>query len=191
MGKGTRIAPVHGGIFYASDGNIACNPPGVMLYCTSSKNICIWVVDELSDSNMLLIHPDVLPDVYRRVVQAKRLLASGEAKSASDAARMSGVSRSAFYKYKDAVRPFHDMLHGRIVTFQVLLRDEPGILSGVLNVLSGTGMNILTINQNIPVNGCAVVTMTAETSALRDSLEDVVDHAARGPGVLKCEILAG
>ena len=64
-------------------------------------------------------------------------------------------------------------------------------MSGVLNVLSGTGMNILTINQNIPVNGCAVVTMTAETSALRDSLEDVVDHAARGPGVLKCEILAG
>ena len=132
-----------------------------------------------------------MPEIFRKVAEAKRLLETGEERTVNRAVQAVNISRSAFYKYKDAVRPFHDMLHGRIVTFQVLLRDEPGILSGVLNVLSGTGMNILTINQNIPVNGCAVVTMTAETSALRDSLEDVVDHASRGPGVLKCEILAG
>ena len=64
-------------------------------------------------------------------------------------------------------------------------------LSGVLNVLADTGVNILTINQNIPANGCAVVTMTAETSALRSSLEDVLAHLAAGSGVIKCEILAG
>src|SRR5699024_3214379 len=101
------------------------------------------------------------------------------------------LSRSAFYKYRDAVRPFNDMLHGRIVTFQAMLRDEPGILSKALNVLAGTGVNILTINQNIPTNGCAVVTMTAETSALRDSLEDVLSHLSESEGVIKCEILAG
>ena len=102
-----------------------------------------------------------------------------------------GISRSAYYKYKDAVRPFNDMLHGRIVTFQTMLKDEPGILSGLLNVFAGTGVNILTINQNIPVNGCAVVTITAETSALQRSLEDMLNAAAGSPGVLKCEILAG
>ena len=107
------------------------------------------------------------------------------------AARTVGISRSAFYKYKDAVRPFHDMLHGRIVTFQILLKDEPGILSGALNVLAGTRVNILTINQNIPVNGCAVVTITAETSALQDSLEDVLNSLSAGEGVIRCEILAG
>ena len=105
--------------------------------------------------------------------------------------RVVGISRSAFYKYKDSVRPFNDMLHGRIVTFQILLKDEPGILSGVLNVFAGTGVNILTINQNIPANGCAVVTMTAETSTLRRSLEDVLGDTKASPGVLKCEILAG
>ena len=89
------------------------------------------------------------------------------------------------------MRPFNDMLHGRIVTFQTMLKDEPGILSGLLNVFAGTGVNILTINQNIPVNGCAVVTITAETSALQRSLEDMLDAAAGSPGVLKCEILAG
>ena len=89
------------------------------------------------------------------------------------------------------MRPFNDMLHGRIVTFQVLLKDEPGVLSGALNVLAGTGVNILTINQSIPSNGCAVVTMTAETSAIQDSLEEVLASLAAGSGVIKCEILAG
>ena len=83
------------------------------------------------------------------------------------------------------------MLHGRIVTFQILLKDEPGILSAALNVFAGTGVNILTINQNIPVNGCAVVTMTAQTSALRRSIEEVLGDVVNSPGVLKCEILAG
>ena len=87
--------------------------------------------------------------------------------------------------------PFQDMLHGRIVTLQTVLRDEPGVLSGVLNVFAGTGINILTINQNIPVNGCAVVTITAETSALRRSLEELLAAAGGSPGVLRCEILAG
>ena len=138
-----------------------------------------------------IVEADAMPEIFRKVAEAKRLLETGEERTVNRAVQAVNISRSAFYKYKDAVRPFHDMLHGRIVTFQVLLRDEPGILSGVLNVLSGTGMNILTINQNIPVNGCAVVTMTAETSALRDSLEDVLSHLSESEGVIKCEILAG
>ena len=138
-----------------------------------------------------IVEADSMPEIFRKVAEAKRLLETGEQKTVNGAAQAVNISRSAFYKYKDAVRPFNDMLHGRIVTFQVLLKDEPGILSGVLNVLAGTGVNILTINQNIPVSGCAVVTMTAETPALQDSLEDVMAQVSAGSGVIKCEILAG
>lgn len=132
-----------------------------------------------------------MPEIIRKVAQAKQLLEMGETPTVNAAAKEVGISRSAFYKYKDAVRPFNDMLHGRIVTFQVVLRDEPGVLSGVLNLFSGTGINILTINQNIPVNGRAVATITAETSALQRPLEQLLSDGARVPGVLKCEILAG
>ena len=138
-----------------------------------------------------IVEANALPEIFRKVAEAKRLLETGEAETVHQATGMTGISRSAFYKYKDAVRPFNDMLHGRIVTFQTMLKDEPGILSGLLNVFAGTGVNILTINQNIPVNGCAVVTITAETSALQRSLEDMLNAAAGSPGVLKCEILAG
>lgn len=138
-----------------------------------------------------IVEAEAMPEIFRKVAQAKSLLETGEEATINGAARAVGISRSAYYKYKDSVRPFHDMLHGRIVTMQMLLRDQPGALSGVLNVLAGTGINILTINQNIPVNGCAVVTMTAETSDLSGSIEEVLRVAQAASGVLKCEILAG
>ena len=146
---------------------------------------------ETDQPRFYLVQADMLPEIFLKVVRARELLNTGEVKTVSEAVAQVGISRSAFYKYKDSVRPFNDMLHGRIVTFQILLKDEPGILSGVLNVFAGTGVNILTINQNIPANGCAVVTMTAETSTLRRSLEEVLGDAKASPGVLKCEILAG
>ena len=138
-----------------------------------------------------IVDAQAMPEIIRKVARAKQLLEMGEQPTVNSAAKAVGISRSAFYKYKDAVRPFNDMLHGRIVTLQMMLRDEPGVLSGVLNLLAGTGVNVLTINQNIPVGGRAVVTITAETSALQQSLETLLTDGAQAPGVLKCEILAG
>lgn len=138
-----------------------------------------------------IVEAEAMPEIIRKVAQAKQLLEMGEASTVNAAAQAVGISRSAFYKYKDSVRPFNDMLDGRIVTIQVMLRDEPGVLSGVLNVFAGTGVNILTINQNIPVNGRAVVTITAETSELQRPLEELLAEGTSTQGVLRCEILAG
>ena len=138
-----------------------------------------------------IVEASAMPEIYRKVAQAKSLLETGEETTVNAASRAVGISRSAFYKYKDAVRPFHDMLQGRIVTMQMLLRDEPGALSGVLNALAGTGVNVLTINQNLPVNGCAVVTVTAETSRVEGSMENLLRACKETMGVVKCEILAG
>ena len=138
-----------------------------------------------------IVEAGALPEVFRKVAEAKRLLETGEADTVNLAARRVGISRSAFYKYKDAVRPFNDMLHGRIVTFQILLKDEPGGLSSVLAVFAQTGGNILTINQGIPVNGCAAVTGGAETSGLQTSLEELLERVRALPPVLRCEIMAG
>ena len=138
-----------------------------------------------------IVEAQAMPEVIQKVAQAKQLLEMGEESTVNAAAKAVGISRSAFYKYKDAVRPFNDMLHGRIVTIQVMLRDEPGVLSGVLNLFAGTGLNVLTINQNIPVGGQALVTITAETSNLVEPLEHLIGEGKQTPGVLKFEILAG
>lgn len=141
--------------------------------------------------NYYIVDADALPEIFRKVVEARRLLDTGEAETVNRAVQMTGISRSAFYKYKDAVRPFQDMLHGRIVTFQMMLKDQPGILSQVLNLFADLGANILTINQGIPVNGCAVVTANVETSGLSGTLQELLDHIDGEDGVLRAEILAG
>ncbi len=138
-----------------------------------------------------IVEASAMPEIFLKVAQAKQLLETGEQSTVNGAAKAVGISRSAFYKYKDSVQPFHDMLNGRIVTAQMTVRDEPGVLSGVLNILAGTGANILTINQSIPSNGCAAVTITAETSTLRMTLEEMLSALESGTGVVKCEILAG
>ena len=138
-----------------------------------------------------IVEASAMPEIFRKVAEAKRLLETGEEKTVNGAAQTVNISRSAFYKYKDAVRPFNDMLHGRIVTFQILLKDEPGVLSAVLNIFAQTGGNILTINQGIPVSGCAAVSIGAETSGLELPMGELVDKITEVTGVLRCEILAG
>ncbi|MGM9579471.1 MAG: ACT domain-containing protein [Evtepia sp.] len=141
--------------------------------------------------NYYIVDADALPEIFRKVVEARRLLDTGEAETVNQAVQLTGISRSAFYKYKDAVRPFQDMLHGRIVTFQIMLKDQPGILSQVLNLFADSGANILTINQGIPINGCAVVTVNAETSGLFGTLQDLLERIDQVAGVLRGEVLAG
>ena len=72
-----------------------------------------------------------------------------------------------------------------------MLKDNPGVLSNVLSIFAGSGANILTINQSIPTNGCAAVTISAETSDMDQSLEELITTASTVEGVVKFEILAG
>ncbi len=138
-----------------------------------------------------VVESTALPEVYLKVAQAKELLETGEEQTVNAAARRAGISRSAFYKYKDAIRPFRDLLHGRIVTIQILLRNEPGSLSGVLNLLADWGGNVLTINQGIPGGGTAAVTVGLETTEQSADLEQLLSALRGDRRVVRCEVLAG
>lgn len=138
-----------------------------------------------------IVEASALPEVFLKVAEAKRILQTGEATTVNDAARMTGISRSAFYKYRDAVLPFQNMMTGRIITFQFLLQDQAGLLSSMLSILAEHKANIQTINSIIPTNGCAVLTISAETMELTISLEELLFRLSHIPGVIKAEILAG
>ncbi len=138
-----------------------------------------------------IVDAQAMPDIFVRVVQARELLELGEAATVNEATQRVGISRSAFYKYKDMVRPFNDMMNGHIVTFQAMLRDRPGILSAILNIFAESGGNILTINQSVPTLSVAAVTLSAETSALSLPLEELVHRVEQVEGVVRFEVLAG
>ena len=142
-------------------------------------------------TNFYIVAAEALPEIFIKVAQAKQMLQTGEAGTVGAATRAVGISRSAFYEYRDAVQPFNNMKVGHIITFYAMLKDIPGVLSNILSIFAASGANILTINQSIPTNGCAAVTISAETSDMAISLEELVAQAAAAPGTVKFDILAG
>lgn len=143
------------------------------------------------DSKYYIVEASALPEVFVKVAEAKRLLAVGEASTVNEATQMTGISRSAFYKYRDAVLPFKNMMSGRVVTFQLLLHDQPGVLANILNTLTQSNANIMTINSIMPSNGSSIVTISAETMNLTAQLEDLLRELRQQKCVVKAEILAG
>lgn len=129
----------------------------------------------------------VLPDVFPKVLLAKKLLRAGEAETVHDAVRMTGISRSAYYKYKDHIFPFNEMQG--ILTVYFELMDIPGTLSEILGIVARAGCNILTIHQTIPINGVASITMTLQTEAMQMEFEEMVDALSRPKGVRTMNVL--
>ena len=138
-----------------------------------------------------IVEASALPEVFLKVAETKRLLSTGEATTVNEATRMTEISRSAFYQYRDAVMPFQNTLTGRIVTYQLLLHDEPGLLSELLLIFADAGANISTINSIVPTNGTAVVTISAETIDLKIPLEELIRRLNALEGVVKADVLAG
>lgn len=144
-----------------------------------------------SEPKYYIVEAAALPEVFQKVAQAKQLLASGQFSTVGDATRAVDISRSAFYKYKDSILPFQNMMNGRVVTFQFMLQDEPGVLSEILSVFAQLGANILTINSITPTDGCALVTISAETKDITVPLEDFLNRLSDIDCVIRAQIIAG
>lgn len=131
-----------------------------------------------------------LPEVYVKVVEAKRMLATGEVQSVQEAAKSLDISRSSFYKYKDMIEPFTDTTSKKIVTLSCTLEDEPGVLSQLLKVIGEQHANILTIHQSIPINGLADISLSMEMKEGIQSLGEVVEQMKTVSGVHEIKIVA-
>lgn len=144
----------------------------------------------MSKVNYLLIDASVLPDVYNKVVYAKRLLLSGEAANVSCAVKMAGISRSAYYKYKDKVFEYSSQGDDTL-TVSARLSDNAGVLSSLMNILYECGVNILSVNQTVPVNGAANVSITARASNVNTAQNEMLSKIKSIGGVQSVEVKSG
>lgn len=142
------------------------------------------------ESNFYIVDKKVLPEVFVKVIEAKKLIESGKAKSVLDAVNMVGISRSAFYKYRDSVSELNKNSRGRTVTLAANLDDTPGLLSNMLNAIADEDANILTINQTIPINGIANVTVTVETGMMKNEFPMLMEKLQKISGVQTLKIIA-
>ncbi|MBM7837981.1 chorismate mutase [Alkalihalobacillus xiaoxiensis] len=130
----------------------------------------------MSKIQFFLVREDMLTDAMQRTLDAKSLLANGKAKKINEAVQQVGLSRSAFYKYKDGIFPFHAIAKERIITLMINLEDRSGTLSQLLRIVADTGANILTINQTIPLQGRANITLSIDTAPLTINLHELFDQ---------------
>lgn len=142
------------------------------------------------NTTYLTVDSKIVPGVYLKVVEAKKMISSGKYPSVNDAIKEVGISRSTFYKYKDYVFATSEIDRDRLVTLEFTLDDVAGVLSKILNILAEKGASVLTINQNIPINDIANVTITFKMENIDEDLENVTAVLKKSDGVNKVRVIA-
>lgn len=136
-----------------------------------------------------VVREDLLPEGILKTEQAKELLRRGEAATVHEAAERVGLSRSAFYKYKDGVYPLEQASRDRIATLSMDLEHRSGVLSKVLSMLAANEGNVLTISQSIPLQGMANVVISMDTSLINGVLPELLEKLRSLDGVKRVTIV--
>ncbi|MGF7185031.1 chorismate mutase [Desulfitispora alkaliphila] len=143
----------------------------------------------MKKQKFFMISSEILPEAIMKTAKAKEILAKGEAETVNEAAELAGISRSAFYKYKDGIFPLYRDSHNKIVTISLDLEHKSGVLSKVLNSVAAEGGNILTINQGLPLQGLANVTLSIETTEMNVTTEDLLNTLGDISGLKNLKVI--
>ncbi len=137
-----------------------------------------------------VVREKALPEVLLKVVEAKNLLDKMKVNTVQEATEQVGLSRSSFYKYKDDIFPFHEDANGKTITFVMQMDDEPGLLSQVLKKVAESNINILTINQTIPINGIASLTLSVEVLSGSKDISQMLEEIEAEKGIHYLKVLS-
>lgn len=143
-----------------------------------------------SDKNKFyIVNKEILPEAILKTAKVKELLTRKEASTVNEAVEAVGLSRSAFYKYRDGVFPFYEASKEKIITISIAMEHKSGILSKCLNSIADAKGNILTINQNIPLQELAYASISIETAEIVTNIEELFEALHKIPGVIKVELI--
>ncbi|RJX41409.1 ACT domain-containing protein [Paenibacillus pinisoli] len=136
-----------------------------------------------------VVREDILPEAIQKTILVKSLLSSGSAATVHEAVERAGLSRSAFYKYKDGVYELNEITQERIITVSMDLEHRAGVLSSVLALVASQEGNVLTMNQSIPLQGFANVVLSIDVSQVAGDATELMELLRRQPGVRKASII--
>jgi len=138
-----------------------------------------------------LVREDILPEAILKTVMAKEMLSRGEALTINEAVDKVGVSRSAFYKYKDGISAYAGEDKERIAAFALVLEHQPNVLPNVLNYIASIKGSIVSLNQNTPVRGMVAVSLYINIALIKEAAAGMMAESLMAlEGVRKAEHLA-
>ena len=136
-----------------------------------------------------LVKAELLPEAMLKAMKAQALLDSRKVKTINDALKAVDISRTAFYRYKDKVIPFRQLVKENIITLSIHLEDRSGTLSQLLSVVAHSGANVLTINQTIPLQSRATITLSIETASITVEIDELIKQLRELEAVEKVELI--
>lgn len=143
-----------------------------------------------SDGHLVVVDSRVIPEIVSKVLEVKKILAGKEESSSSAACKRVGISRSAYYKYRDLVFAYEDRFTQKIINLFAVLKDEVGVLSRVLVTLQNLNANIQTVNQNVPIDGAASIYISIKMKPGEDPIK-MAEAISKLQGVVEVKILSG
>ncbi len=141
-------------------------------------------------SKYFVVSSDILPEILEKVIEARSLLQSGKAKRINEAVKKVGISRGTYYKYKDAVFSYSQEQSRRKAVISMILHSDTGSLSKVLSILSEKNVNILAINQTVPINGIHNLSLTLDIADIEVSIQSILIILENLAVVEKVELIA-
>ena len=142
-----------------------------------------------AQSRSYVVTEDILPEAIVKTAWANEMLARGEALTVMEAVEKAALSRSAFYKYRDGVKYYSPESPEKVTVISLILEHRFGVLSSVLNSVAAMKGNIESINQSMPVQGVAIVTMNVNTSLVED-MGELLEILQSQEGVNKVEVVS-
>lgn len=136
-----------------------------------------------------LIRSDVLPESIYKTLEVKKILEQDSGCTIQEAVEKIGLSRSAYYKYKDAIFPFNALNKQKIITVSLNLQHRSGVLSNMLKLIATSRANVLTINQTIPLQGVANVVLSIETAQMDMDASELIQELKQLDGMQKVVIV--
>ena len=143
----------------------------------------------MNEYDMLIVKATALPEVFSKVIYAKELLQNGTCSNISAAVSKAGISRSAFYKYKDQVFLYDKQNSISNICISAVLSDRAGVFSALTAKLYQNGVNFVPINQNHPVDGEAAVTLTVRTDKIIISIDELLSLLRKIDGVISVKLI--
>lgn len=141
----------------------------------------------MKNNEYFIVHKSILPEYFEQVIKVRELTSEGKV-SVSDACKMENISRSTYYKYKDFI--FRTAKNsGSKAYFRIKTQDEKGVLSSILQIVYSASGNVISINQDSPIDGSAFITLAIDASDLSVSLEDLKNNLSILNGIKSIDIV--
>jgi len=108
-----------------------------------------------------IVRGDDLPEVFLKVMEVKRLLDQGRARSVNEAVKR--ISRSAYYKYRKSIRALKTIDQGAITAVLIVMEHLKRVAPLCFDTFFEAGAEILSFLQSPPVDGLVHVLVTYRT----------------------------